>query len=598
MNEKQIHEKSIQINKLINSKSFKEALDIIKTLFDEELTDFELSKVYNQKGICLLNLKKFNDSLRYFEKSWTLDEFYLNHGLYDKAFQKAHKKKYNKAFWLFKYIQYNKNNDEVNSLKYYKLFLKYNPNLDEEEISDFTGVSININTTSLEESITYEHMSKEEYLKLAEDSLSQGNTRKAIEYLDKISDDDSVLLKKVNLIMDYATANINIIYDDYFGFWQLIYFLNEAVKVNKDALLIKAYYLFDAGYLERSLECYNSYLKRRKKDQRAISGKICVLNELGEFDEAIDLVKLLRIKNKKIFQSEMLIAKGKYKEANKFLNSILKKNKNNIQALLRKAMLDMLDLNFEKALKSLDKILKQSPRQIDARLMKGEILAGLHRNQEAIKIFQQITTDKLKGYKDYKTYLRKKSIKNSGFYGVFEIDSDYYNWEYAYVESDIFKRLKSYYLDDLKAKVEKRGLPWKIIDNDLAEKTISKNNDLLNSSGLNEDTTSNSQNGMKMKRFKHIGRISDVKIKDMENNNILVGLEIIDEMNGQYEENQKLKEESRTHGWMESQFDIRLGRLHKENNKLKQLIVRGADKEESAKEILKIAEKLELIKRG
>ena len=300
-----------------------------------------------------------------------------------------------------------------------------------------------------------------------------------------------------------------------------------------------------------------------------------------------------------------MIAKGDYKEANKLINSILKKNKKNVQALLRKAILDMSHLNFEKALKSLDKILKLSPYQLDARLMKSEILGGLHRNNEAIKILQQIKTDKLKGYKDYKKYLRKKDIKNSGFYGVFEISSDEYNWEYAYVESDIFKRLKSYYLDDLKAEVEKRGLAWKIIDNDLAEETISKNNKLLESSGSDDETTNqdsigenDSTRGIGMKRFKHIGRISDVKIEDSENNNTLVGLEILDKMNELSEENQKLKEDAKEHGWMVGQFDIRLGRLHKENLNLKQLIVRGVEKDESAEDILRIAEKLELIKRG
>ena len=60
----------------------------------------------------------------------------------------------------------------------------------------------------------------------------------------------------------------------------------------------------------------------------------------------------------------------------------------------------------------------------------------------------------------------------------------------------------------------------------------------------------------------------------------------------------KLKEDAKEHGWMVGQFDIRLGRLHKENLNLKQLIVRGVEKDESAEDILRIAEKLELIKRG
>lgn len=113
----------------------------------------------------------------------------------------------------------------------------------------------------------------------------------------------------------------------------------------------------------------------------------------------------------------------------------------------------------------------------------------------------------------------------------------------------------------------------------------------------NPSEDSDSTRGMGMRRFKHIGRISDVKIEDNENNDILVGLEILDKMNELSEENQKLKKVAYKHGGMVGQFDRRFGRLYKENGKLKQLIIGGADKNESAKDILKIAEKLELIKR-
>ena len=99
-----------------------------------------------------------------------------------------------------------------------------------------------------------------------------------------------------------------------------------------------------------------------------------------------------------------------------------------------------------------------------------------------------------------------------------------------------------------------------------------------------------------MERFRHVGKMDHVMIEDSETNDTLVGLEVLDKMNELHEENKKLKSNRGYGGWMDENYNIRLLRLEKENNKLKQLIVRSAKRNESAEKILDIAKHLELIK--
>ena len=147
-------------------------------------------------------------------------------------------------------------------------------------------------------------------------------------------------------------------------------------------------------------------------------------------------------------------------EIDKLLN-VLKNNKD-VGAILQKAIDYYIDLKFDKALRELNRVLKVYSNNMDAIILKGEILAELHKYDEDIKTFNNLPSEVLPdGYKKLIEYLNKFWETNAGFFGTFKFES---YWEYAYVESDIFRRLKSNYLDELKIEVLKRGLIWKGVD--------------------------------------------------------------------------------------------------------------------------------------
>lgn len=158
---------------------------------------------------------------------------------------------------------------------------------------------------------------------------------------------------------------------------------------------------------------------------------------------------------------------------------------------------------------------------------------------------------------------------------------------------------------ELKINVLEAGLLWGITDMDAAEKLAKKEKitveELQGKYGEQVSSKPNptiQESDYQEKRFNNMVEMNNVFIKDHVAENVITGLDIVKMMNDLDEENQKLKDEFKSHGWLITQFDIRLGRLHKENNNLKQLIIRGADKDESAKDILNIANELKLIKKG
>lgn len=132
-----------------------------------------------------------------------------------------------------------------------------------------------------------------------------------------------------------------------------------------------------------------------------------------------------------------------------------------------------IDLKFDKALRELDEVLKTVPDNINAIILKGEILAGLHRYDDAIKTFYMIPSDDLPdGYKKLVEYINKFRENNAGFFGTYKFES---HWEYVYVKSDIFRRLKSNYLHELKIEVLKRDLIWKGVNRSLQLKSTTQN---------------------------------------------------------------------------------------------------------------------------
>ena len=470
----------VKINKLILSENYEESLKVSDDLLKQELDNFTLAEVYHQKAISFINLENYEDALPCLTKSYELSKYYLDHSEYDKVFNKAYDTNFNKSYWLILCKKSMENSHEKDARNYFKRFLRSNYGVNKEFLLSFLGftfedILMEFQVTSKFKS--FEQLSSSEiskFMDLANECISSNDYENAIKYLNKLGDYEPALKIKSDLLILRVLDNDVAVYDDYYGFWRNIGYLTEASKVNDEALLIKAYLLLDADLLEKSLECYDAYLKNHDKDKRALYGKIIVLNELGEFDLSLDIIKTFHAKYWEYIKSEVLAIKGKSGTAVKVLNALFKDNKNDINAILTKAIVYSIDLKFDKVLRECEKVLVIKPKNVDALLLKGEMLFGLHKYKKAIKTFNTVPNKKLpEGYKKLIKYIENDKGENSGFYGVFEKES---GWEYVYVESDIFKRLKSKSFDDLKNEVQKRGLIWKGTDRSLQLKTSYQNN--------------------------------------------------------------------------------------------------------------------------
>ena len=470
----------VKINKLILSENYEESLKVSDDLLKEDLDKFTLAEVYHQKAICFINLEKYKEALSYLTKSYELSKYYLDHEEFDKVFNQVYDTNFNKSYWLILCKKSMENSHERDARNYFKYFLRSNRGVNEEFLSSFLGFTFE--DILMEFQITskikhFEQLSPSEiskFMGLAKECISSDDYENAIKYLNKLGDYEPALEIKSDLLIQQVIDNYILIHEDYNGFWRNIGYLTEATKVNDEALLIKAYLLLEAGLFERSLECYDSYLGKHEKDKRAIYGKIVVLNELYEYDNSLDLIKQFSAKYWEYLKAEILSIKGKSGTAVKVLNALLKDNENDINAILTKTTVYSIDLKFDKILRECDKVLEIQPKNVDALLLKGEMLFGFHKYKKAIKSFKTIPNKKLpEGYKKLIKYIENDKGENSGFYGVFKKD---YSWEYVYVESDIFKRLKSESLDDLKNEVKKRGLIWKGTDRSLQMKTSYQNN--------------------------------------------------------------------------------------------------------------------------
>lgn len=205
---------------------------------------------------------------------------------------------------------------------------------------------------------------------------------------------------------------------------------------------------------------------------------------------------------------------------------------------------------------------------------------------------------------------RRLNRVSTGLYRVYAImrEKKVSHYEYRVKNKLVDEVIRNRNILELKINVLEAGLLWGITDIDAAEKLAKKEKITVEelqgkygeqvSSKPNPTIQESDYPENPEKRFNNIVEINNVFIKDHTAGNEIRGLDIVKMMNDLDEENQKLKDESKSHGWLITQFDIRLGRLHKENNNLKQLIIRGADKDESAKDILNIANELKLIKKG
>ena len=192
---------------------------------------------------------------------------------------------------------------------------------------------------------------------------------------------------------------------------------------------------------------------------------------------------------------EDVILNYKSGDAVKLLVSLLKKDKDEIEEKFEKAMIYYyLDSDLNNTLKELDSLLEINPVYVEALLLKGQILAGIHKHNKAIETLNSIHPKILPyGYKKLIEFITEYGHRRTVYYCVFDFDSYY---QYFYMESDSLKRLKDNSLHYLEEYVLDNGFIWQYLDDSLYE-----NMPIISGSRLSDeepnvesDTVVNSQN--------------------------------------------------------------------------------------------------------
>ncbi len=147
-----------------------------------------------------------------------------------------------------------------------------------------------------------------------------------------------------------------------------------------------------------------------------------------------------------------------------YLDSILQNDENDLDILFQKSIIYYVDLKLNKALNVLNHILKINPKYLDALLLKGEIFVGFHEHDKAIETFNKIHPKILPyAYKKLIEYISEFSENKTKYYKVFEFNS---NFEYIYIEYDIFRKVTDNSLENLKNNIYEKGLIWLEIDSE------------------------------------------------------------------------------------------------------------------------------------
>lgn len=165
---------------------------------------------------------------------------------------------------------------------------------------------------------------------------------------------------------------------------------------------------------------------------------------------------------------EEIILNYKSRDAVKLLVSLLKNDKDEIEKIFEKAMIYYyIDSDLKNTLKELDKLLEINPSHVDALLLKGQILAGIHRHNKAIETLNNIHPKILPyGYKKLIEFITEYNHSRTDYYCVFDFDLQF---QYVYVESDSFKRLGDCSIRYLEEYILGSGLIWQYLDSNLYE---------------------------------------------------------------------------------------------------------------------------------
>ena len=272
-------------------------------------------------------------------------------------------------------------------------------------------------------------------------------------------------------------------------------YLDDAIQYDLVALLVKAKFLAVLRDFNSGIMYYDRYLQINDTIDdnyfKAVCGKAFALQEINEFDNALECYDLALRKNKKnveiLFKkAELLYNLKRYDDSISCFDNILKIDKFNLKSIYYKGLALIHKKDFEGALNSYDYILKKDKSFFEVLMIKGELLAKIHKYNESLGCFNKVPKRYLsKCHMEFIKYIEKQEAKygNSGYYSVYEMHNSDGYWNYIYIENDSLKMIFSEDLDDLRKKVVKKGLFWASLDKKITKESIKRNHILQMAGG-------------------------------------------------------------------------------------------------------------------
>lgn len=473
-----------KINQLMNAKEWKNALVNIDDLLSNDLDTFLKSEVLHKKGVCQYYLEDYCDAIKCFNKSWNINEYFITHNLYDKAYFEVYHEHINKAYFLVLYKEFSNLEDDKKALIYLRKVSR--ANLDNKEYPKkyleldkdlfplyYYKKLININPNDLfaakwlcnyyynrsnyNQALKYVNMA----LKIDEhslgndlykDILNHANYKTVYKYhLDEAHQLYNVLLKE-----DYYSK------DEYESIYnKLIYYLSEASRINIGVLVIKGFMLNSIGDFKEAEKSFDLYLSGHHNDTVALLGKIQALIYQKRFNDIFVFYNEWDNFNYRPHLNQVSPLCMGHKDSKNLIKNILKEFRSE-EEILVKGLYCMFNFDFENAIIEFDKLKNDYN-------LKAQLLFSLHEYDQAVNAISNETEEIIK----FKEYCKNK--EHTGFFGVFKSNLDNYNWEYVYINSGLFKRLMATTMEELKFKVDRWSLIWKNIDSDIAYKSYKEN---------------------------------------------------------------------------------------------------------------------------
>ena len=221
---------------------------------------------------------------------------------------------------------------------------------------------------------------------------------------------------------------------------------NNAIEViddmlNKETLEIKLYY---SALLEKSFS-----FKNGGKYYQAIR----CYDELLKLDE--NNVNIL------LNKAEILFILKRYKDSINVFSLVLQLDSNNIDALMYLGVIYQIFNNFDEALLNFDRILKIDSSFHNALIYKAQLLVDLHRYDEAIICFDKCGDKLSADYQKLFKFAKEEAQQNNqtDYYAVTKTDFANFKYVYTYVDNGL-RKIYGEDLEDLKIKVLDKSRLW------------------------------------------------------------------------------------------------------------------------------------------